>query len=243
MPTAVVTGGSTGIGAATVKALAKAGYNVAFTYLHSRDKAEEVAREAASHGVGVIHRAADAASWEEMAQFAEEVKREFGRVDALVANAGGLPERRTLDESDLDYWRRIVDLNLTSAYIATKLFTPLMEKGVVIYVSSVAAYTGGGRGAFAYAAAKAGLLGLTRALAKELGPRGIRVVAVLPGLIDTPFHQKAGTGDIHAWAANTVYLKRVGTPEEVAEVIAFLASEKASYINGAYIDVNGGWYG
>jgi 3-oxoacyl-[acyl-carrier protein] reductase len=178
-----------------------------------------------------------------METFAEEVKRTFGKIDALVVNAGGLPQRRNLEESDLEYWRQIVDLNLTSAYIATKLLVPLMDRGAVVYVSSIAAYTGGGRGAFAYAVAKAGLLGLTRALAKELGPRGIRVNAVLPGLIDTPFHQKAQTGDIEGWARNMVYLRRVGRPEEVAEVIAFLVGEDASYINGAFIDVNGGWYG
>ncbi|MEM1597629.1 MAG: SDR family oxidoreductase [Pyrobaculum sp.] len=242
MPTAVVTGGSTGIGAATVKALAKRGYNVAFTYLQNEEAARAVAAEASQYSK-VLFKKADAASWEEMSNFAEEVRRTFGRVDALVVNAGGLPERKTLEESTLEYWRRIVDLNLTSAYIATKLFVPLMERGAVVYVSSIASYTGGGRGAFAYAAAKAGLLGLTRALAKELGPRGIRVVAVLPGLIDTPFHAKAKTGDIQAWASSMVYMKRVGRPEEVAEVVAFLVSDSASYINGAFIDVNGGWYG
>ncbi len=243
MPVAVVTGGSTGIGAAVVKTLAKRGYDVAFTYLKSEREAEAVAKEAESHGVRILYRRADATSWEEMRAFADEVRRVFGKVDALVANAGGLPQRRTLDESDLDYWKTLIDLNLTSAYIATKLFVPMMEKGVVVYVSSIATYTGGGRGAFAYAAAKAGLLGLTRALAKELGPRGIRVVAVLPGLINTPFHEKAQTGDIDAWARNMVYMRRVGKPEEVAEVIAFLVSDGASYINGAFIDVNGGWYG
>ncbi len=243
MPTAVVTGGSTGIGATTVKALAKRGYNVAFTYLRNAQEAEKVVRDAAALGVKVIAYRADAASWRDMEAFAEEVKKIFGKIEALVVNAGGLPQRRTLEESDLEYWRQIIDLNLTSAYIATKLLLPLMERGAIVYVSSVAAYTGGGRGAFAYAAAKAGLLGLTRALAKELGPRGIRVNAVLPGLVDTPFHQKAQTGDIEEWARNMVYLRRVGRPEEVAEVIAFLVSESASYINGAFIDVNGGWYG
>ncbi|MEM0278276.1 SDR family oxidoreductase [Pyrobaculum sp.] len=243
MPTAIVTGGSTGIGAATVKALAKRGYDVAFTYLRSEKEAESVVKEASGYGVRILSARADASSWDQMRAFADEVRRVFGKVDALVANAGGLPQRRTLEESDLDYWKALIDLNLTSAYIATKLFVPMMERGVVVYVSSVAAYTGGGRGAFAYAAAKAGLLGLTRALAKELGPRGVRVVAVLPGLIDTPFHNKANTGDIETWARNMVYMKRVGRPEEVAEVIAFLVSEGASYINGAFIDVNGGWYG
>jgi len=102
MPTAVVTGGSTGIGAAVVKALARRGYDVAFNYLRSVEEAEEVAREAASYGVKVISRKADAASWQDMEKFAEEVKRTFKKVDALVVNAGGLPERRSLVESDLD---------------------------------------------------------------------------------------------------------------------------------------------
>lgn len=243
MPAAVVTGGSTGIGASTVLALARRGYDVAFNYAKREDEARKVAEQAAKHGVKILKHRADVTSWEQMSSFAEAVKSHFGEIHALVVNAGGLPKRLTLEESDLEYWRTIIELNLTSAYIATKLFTPLMRKGAIVYVSSIAAYTGGGRGAFAYAAAKAGLLGLTRALSKELGPRGIRVVAVLPGLIDTPFHQKAGTGDIETWAKNMSYLKRVGRPEEVAEVIAFLVSEEASYINGAFIDVNGGWYG
>lgn len=235
MPTAVVTGGSTGIGAATVRTLARRGYRVAFTYLKSEKEAQALAAETPH----VFAYRADATSWEEMRQFAEEVRHRFGKIEALVANAGGLPERKTLEESDLNYWKEIIDLNLTSAYIATRLFVPMMDGGAVIYVSSVAAHTGGGRGAFAYAAAKAGLLGLTRALAKELGKRGIRLIAVLPGLVDTSFHQKAKTGDIHQWAANTVYLQRVAKPEEIAEVVAFLI--EASYITGAFIDVNGGW--
>ncbi|MEM1903245.1 MAG: SDR family oxidoreductase [Pyrobaculum sp.] len=243
MPNCVVTGGSTGIGAATVLALAKRGYNVAFNYAKNTEEALRVAREAAKYNVEVLHFKADATSWEEMNTFAKAVEEKFGEIHSLVVNIGGLPKRLTLEESDLAYWRQVIDLNLTSAYIATKLFTPLMKSGAIVYVSSIAAYTGGGRGAFAYAAAKAGLLGLTRALAKELGPRGIRTVAVLPGLIDTPFHKKAETGDIETWAKTMSYLKRVGKPEEVAEVIAFLISDAASYINGAFIDVNGGWYG
>ncbi|MFP3225169.1 MAG: SDR family oxidoreductase, partial [Nitrososphaeria archaeon] len=111
----------------------------------------------------------------------------------------------------------------------------------IINVSSIAAITGGGKGAAAYATAKGGLMTFTKSLAKELAQYGIRVISVMPGLIATPFHQKAKTEDIEAWANRQVLLKRVGKAEEVAEVIAFLASERASYINATEIFVDGGW--
>jgi len=240
---ALVTGASSGIGAATAVALARRGFDVVVNYLGNEAGAREVVSRIEAMGRRAVAYRADVTRWNEVEAMARFVEREFGKLDALINNAGGLPERRSILESDLEYWRRIIDLNLTSAYIVTRLMLPLMGPGsAIIFVSSIAARTGGGRGAFAYAAAKAGLLGLTRALSKELGPRGIRVIAVLPGLIDTPFHEKAATGDIHAWARQTTHLGRVGKPEEVSEVIAFLASE-ATYVTAAFIDVDGGWHG
>lgn len=243
---ALVTGASTGIGAATARAFARNGYSVVVNYLRSEDEARRVAEEVRGLGVDAMLVRADVTKWGEVERMVERVRDRFGRLDVLVNNVGGIPERRSLVESDLDYWRMMIDLNLTSCYIATRLSVPLMIEsggGVVVNVSSIAAYTGGARGAFAYATAKAALIGFTRALSKELAPKGVRVVAVLPGLIDTPFHVKAKTGDIHSWASQVVHLGRVGRPEEVAEVIVFLASDKASYITGAAVDVNGGFYG
>jgi len=239
---ALVTGASSGIGAATALALAKRGFDVVVNYRSNEDGAKRVVQQIESMGRRAVPYRADVTVWSEVEAMMSFVRQEFGGLDAVIANAGGLPQRRTLLESDLDYWRSIIDLNLTSAYITARLAVPVMRSGsALIFVSSVAARNGGGRGAFAYAAAKAGLLGLTRALSKELAPSGIRVIAVLPGLVDTPFHEKASTGDIHEWARQVTHLRRVGRPEEIGEVIAFLASE-ATYITGAFIEVDGGWY-
>jgi 3-oxoacyl-[acyl-carrier protein] reductase len=242
----LITGASTGIGAATAKVFGREGYSVVINYLRSEEEARRVAREVEEAGGEAMLARADVRRWSEVEGMVKAIEERFGRLDVLVNNVGGIPERRSLLESDLEYWRMMMDLNLTTCYIATRLSVPLMIKsggGVVVNVSSIAAYTGGGRGSFVYAAAKAAMIGLTRALSKELAPRGVRVVAVLPGLIDTPFHVKAKTGDIYSWASQAVHLGRVGRPEEVAEVIAFLASDKASYVTGATIDVNGGFYG
>ena len=173
-------------------------------------------------------------------------KDKFGAIEILVNNAGDLLERRPLLESDLKYWRDHIDLNLTSAYIVTKSSLPLLiasnsNDKAIINVSSIAAITGGGKGAAAYATAKGGLKTFTKALAKEVSAYNIRVVSVMPGLILTPFHQKAKTEDVEGWAKRQVLLKRAGRAEEVAEVIAFLASERASYVNSTEVFVDGGW--
>ena len=243
---ALITGASTGIGAATARVFAREGYSVVINYLRSEKEAKQVADDVERLGSNAMLVKADVRDWGQVEKMIDDVRARFGRLDVLVNNVGGIPERRTLLESDLDYWRMMIDLNLTSCYIVTRLSVPLMLEsggGAIINVSSIAAYTGGARGSFAYATAKAALIGFTRALSKELAPKGIRVVAVLPGLIDTPFHVKAKTGDIWSWASQVTHLGRVGKPEEVAETIVFLASKKASYITGATVDVNGGFYG
>ena len=243
---ALITGASTGIGAATAIAFAREGASVIINYRSSEQKAREVMKKARELGGEAYVFKADVTNEAEIADLMKFIESTFGYLDVLVNNAGGLLERREITSSDLEYWRRHIDLNLTSVYLVTKNSLPLLlrspsKERVIVNVSSIAAFTGGGRGAFAYASAKGGVKTLTRAMAKELAQHRIRVVAVMPGLIVTPFHEKAKTGDVEGWAEKQVLLKRAGSAEEVAEVIAFLASERASYVNSTEIYVDGGW--
>ncbi len=242
---AVITGAATGIGRATAVVMAREGADVIVNYRESESEALKTVEIARSYGVKAYAIKADVTQFEDVRRLAEESKRLLGGVNALINNAGGLFARKSVEESDIKYWESLIRLNLTSAYIVTKEFIPIIKategEKSIINVASIAAIYGGGAGAFAYASAKGGLLTFTRAIAKDLGKYGIRAIAVLPGLIDTPYHVKAGTPDIKGWAERQVMLKRVGRPEEVGEVIAFLASRRASYINATGVVVDGGW--
>ncbi|MGC8569089.1 MAG: SDR family NAD(P)-dependent oxidoreductase [Nitrososphaeria archaeon] len=243
---ALITGASTGIGASTAITFAREGASVIINYRSSEQEAREVMKKARELGAEAYVFKADVTNEAEIAELMKFVESTFGYLDVLVNNAGGLLERREIASSDLEYWRRHIDLNLTSVYLVTKNALPLLLRSpsnerVIVNVSSIAAFTGGGRGAFAYASAKGGVKTLTRAMAKELAQHKVRVVAVMPGLIVTPFHEKARTGDVEGWAEKQVLLKRAGSAQEVAEVIAFLASERASYVNSTEIYVDGGW--
>ncbi len=168
---------------------------------------------------------------------------ERGPIDILVNNAGSLMERVSFEKMTESRWDEVMDLNLKSAMLAAQAAAPGMiarKRGNVINIVSIAGRNGGGPGAGAYATAKGGLITLTKALAKEFAPHGIRVNAVSPGVIDTPFHEVFSTPEMIATFVKGIPLGRVGTSEEVANVIAFLASEAASYITGETIEVNGG---
>ncbi|MGC9145730.1 MAG: SDR family NAD(P)-dependent oxidoreductase [Nitrososphaeria archaeon] len=243
---ALITGASTGIGAATALAFAREGASVIINYKKSVEEAKKVQEKVRNLGSEAFIFKADVTKEEEVKQLVDFTKDKFGSIEILVNNAGDLIERKPFIETDLNYWRAHIDLNLTSAYIVTKNSIPLLLSSKnrdrsIINVSSIAAITGGGKGASAYATAKGGLKTFTKSLAKELAQYGIRVISVMPGLIITPFHQKAKTEDIEGLANRQVLLKRAGKAEEVAEVIAFLASERASYINSTEIFVDGGW--
>jgi 3-oxoacyl-[acyl-carrier protein] reductase len=176
----------------------------------------------------------------------DEVERGLGPIDILVNNAGDLIERRTLAEMTDDLWRRVIDVNLTSTFFCCQAVARSMtarRTGAIVNMTSLAAHNGGGPGAFAYATAKAGVIALTKAVAKELAPHGIRVNAVSPGLIgQTQFHGRFTKPDAFESAAKTIPLGRAGTPEEVARVIAFLAGPDASFLSGETIEINGGMF-
>jgi 3-oxoacyl-[acyl-carrier protein] reductase len=173
----------------------------------------------------------------------DEAVAALGPIDILVNNAGSLVRRLPIRELTEEGWDDILALNLKSAVFCTQAVAPSMitrRAGAIVNVGSIAGHSGGGPGAGPYAAAKAGLVAMTKSLAKELAPHGVRVNAIAPGVIDTPFHEVFSTPEMMRAFVNAIPLGRIGTPSEVAKVIAFLASDAASYIVGETIEVNGG---
>ncbi|MGH9902785.1 MAG: SDR family oxidoreductase, partial [Pyrinomonadaceae bacterium] len=168
---------------------------------------------------------------------------ELGPVDVLVNNAGSLVERLKILELTEERWDEVLDLNLKSAFLCSQaVAASMMERksGAIINVSSVAGRNGGALGSIHYATAKGGLITMTKGLAKELAPYGVRVNAVSPGVIDTPYHEQFSTPEAMKAYVAGIPLGRVGAPDEVARVIAFLASDAAGYLAGETIEINGG---
>ena len=164
----------------------------------------------------------------------------FGAVDVLVNNTGGLVARKTIAEMDLAHWNAVMDLNLTSAFLMIKACLPHMSAGsAIVNLASQAGRDGGGPGAVAYATSKGAMMTFTRGLAKELGP-DIRVNAINPGMIDTDFHNIFTKDAVRANVANATPLKREGRPQEIGDLVVFLASDKSSFMTGTSIDINGG---
>jgi len=240
--TVLVTGGARDIGRATSVHLATLGARVVVNYRSNRAAAEETLRlieAAGGHGVlaqGDVVVAADVARVVETAGRTGD-----GRLDVLVNLAGGLVARKTIAEMDEAFWDEVIALNLKSVFLVTRAALPLLaDGGAIVNVSSQAARDGGGPGASAYATAKAGVSNFTRAMAKELGPRRIRVNAVSPGMIATQFHDTFTKPEVRQRVAGMTPLAREGRAEEVAAAIAFLASEDASFITGQVINCSGG---
>lgn len=232
-----------GIGAATAIELARRGSAVAVHFHSSEDAAAGVAAAIeADGGVAEIFRY-DLREAEQCRNLVDAVLGRFGRIDTLVNNAGSLIGRRSLPEIDRDFWNEVMNLNLASVLWVTQAAAENMRtrgSGAVINLGSIAGHNGGGPGAVLYATAKAGLTGLTKGLAKELVRDGIRVNAVNPGVILTPFHERFSSPERMRDMVSQIPQGRAGNSEEVASVIAFLASDAASHIVGESIEVNGG---
>jgi len=240
---ALVTGASSGIGAATAIMLADLGARVAIGYHGNPEGAEQVRSKIVAGGGEAIAVRADVTRADEIATLAGAVTAQLGAIDILINNAGSLMQRMRILEVKTETWDEIQDLNLKSAVLCSQAVTPLMierKRGAIVNVSSIAGRNGGGPGASAYASAKGGLISFTKALAKELAPHGVRVNAVSPGVIDTPFHERFSTPEMMRNFVTAIPLGRVGTPMECANVIAFLASDAASYVVGETIEINGG---
>ena len=241
---AIVTGGGRDIGRAVSQRLAKEGAAIVLNYCHDDESAEATAEEIRAGGGRVLVHRADVSKAAEAEALVAAGRSAFGeQIDVLVNLAGGMVARRTLEEMDEDFLDAVLDLNLKSAFLMIKAVRPFMAAGgAVINFSSQAGRDGGGPGATAYAAAKGALLTMSRALAKELGPHGIRVNAVCPGMIATRFHDTFTKPEVRKNVAAATPLRREGNPEDVAAAVAFLASADGAFVSGIGLDVNGGTF-
>ncbi len=239
---AIVTGGSLGIGTAVALKLAEYGASVALNYRKHKEEAEEVIKKVKAMGVKGLAVQADVSSFQDAENMVKTVVNEFGKLDILVNNAGinwdGVIWKMTEEQ-----WDRVIEINLKGYFNYIRAAAPLFREqksGKIVNVTSI----NGIRGKFGqsnYSASKAGIIGLTKTVAKELGKYGINVNALAPGLIETDMIKEAPE-NVRNQAIEEITLKRIGLPEEVAEVAAFLCSEKARHVTGEVIKVDGGQY-
>ena len=243
--TALVTGASTGIGAASAIALARAGANVAVNYCRSEQAAQNVVSEIESLDRRALLVRADVKSADEVDAMIDKVNSTFDGIDILFNNAGSLVARCHIAEMSEELWDEIMNLNMKGVFLPTRrVIGAMVERGWgrIINNASVAGQHGGGPGAAAYATSKAGVIGFTRGLGKELATTGVTVNAVAPGLIETPFHDKFTDQDKRKALLSHVPMARWGQPDEIASAVVFLAGEGSSYMTGQTITIDGGWY-
>ena len=235
---ALITGGSSGIGAATAQVFAELGAKVAIGYHRNREGADKVAAET---GALALH--ADVREEAGVRALVDATAAKYGPIDILINNAGSLVERMKIRDINTAQWDNIFRLNLSSAVWCTQAVVQSMidrKAGAIVNIVSIAGRNGGGPGATAYASAKAALIAFTKGTARELAPLGVRVNAVSPGVIDTPFHEVFSTPEMIRGFVAGIPMGRTGTSLECAKAIAFLASDAASYIAGETLEVNGG---
>jgi 3-oxoacyl-[acyl-carrier protein] reductase len=239
----LITGASSGIGSASALAFARKGCKVGVNYCKNQAGAERTVKTIQDAGGEALAIQADVTRADRVKALVKAVRDRWGIIDVLVNNAGDLLARRTLAEATEEYWDQLMDLNLKSVFLCVKEVWEEMvgrRSGHIINVASIAGRNGGGPGAGIYAATKGGMITLTKAFAKELAPHGVLVNAVAPGVIATPYHERYSGPETMKKFVGAIPLGRVGTSEEVADVIVFLASPAARYITGETIEVNGG---
>lgn len=237
---AVVTGAAKGIGKSIALKLASLGVNIVLNYRSSEDKAIETEKEILSLGVEVLRVKGDISKPSDVGNLIDSAKKKFGKIDIMVNNAGITKDTLLLRMKEEDF-DSVINVNLKGVFNCLKAITPVMVKqkeGKIINLSSVVGLVGNA-GQVNYAASKAGVIGMTKSLAKEIGSRGITVNAVAPGFIETDMTDVLGD-KFKEEAKKNIPLKRLGKAEDVAEVVAFLASDSANYITGQVIHVDGG---
>lgn len=241
---AMITGGTGGIGLATAKELGQAGYEIIINGIHE-DQAKVALEELKALNIKAECFLFDVTDEEAVIEGFKKISAKYEKLDVLVNNAGGLGGRSRFEDMETSFYRKVMALNLDSAFFNTRAAIPMLKKGEkasIVNFTSIAGWNSGGPGAGVYGTAKAAVTTLTRALAKDLAEYGIRVNAVSPGTIDTAFHQQIKETNIdvfNSWK-NNILLKRLGEASEVASVIGFLVSEKASFITGEIVQINGG---
>lgn len=241
---AIITGATGGIGYAVAKRLGKDGFIVALNGIDDDAGAKRVG-ELTSEGIQAEYYGFDVTKEELVTENITRIGENYGRIDVLVNNAGGLGGRSRFEDMTTDFYRHVMALNLDSVFFASQAAIPYLKKGEnpsIINYTSNAAWNAGGPGAGIYGTSKAGVHTITRALAKDLAEYGIRANAVSPGTIDTPFHAqiKSTKPEVFASWANNIMLGRLGQPEDVAGVVSFLASKDAAFITAETIQVGGG---
>jgi 3-oxoacyl-[acyl-carrier protein] reductase len=242
----LITGASTGIGAAAARAFAEQGSKVVVHYNASKEAAEKVAREVKSAGGEALLVGGDVTKSANIKRIVAETLAGFGRIDVLVNNAGGLVQRTKIEDYSEDFLHQVLDLNVIQVAMFMHEVVPAMRKqggGNIINVSSIAARHGGGGGAIVYAGAKGFISTATKGWAKELVGDKIRVNAVSPGVITTPFHERYSSAEQLKAMQATIPMNRLGTAEETSGTFIYLASDAMSgYVTGQVIEVNGGQY-
>ncbi len=241
---AIITGATGGIGFEVAKRLGKDGYTVILNGIED-EKGMQRVEELTAEGITAEYFGFDVTKEDAVTASITQIGEKYGRIDVLVNNAGGLGGRSRFENMTTEFYRFVMALNLDSVFFASRAAIPFLKKGenpTIINYTSNAAWNAGGPGAGIYGTSKAGVHTLTRALAKDLAEYGIRVNAVSPGTIDTPFHKqiKSTKPEVFASWANNIMLGRLGKPEDVAGVISFLVSKDASFLTAETIQVGGG---
>jgi 3-oxoacyl-[acyl-carrier protein] reductase len=239
---AVVTGGGRDIGRAVCVKLAKEGARVVVNYFDSDKDKDETMSAIKAVGGEAIAVYGDVTKQDDIDNMVAKTKEAFGdKVDILVNVAGGLFARKTVEEMDEDFYNLVMNVNFKGTVFVTQAFKPMMGKGAsIVNFASQAGRDGGGPGSALYASSKGAVMTLTRNWAKEFGPQGIRINAVCPGMIATKFHDDFTADQVREKVAGATPLRREGTAEEVADLVAYLASDEASFLTGNNVDVNGG---
>lgn len=240
----LITGGSRDIGRATSVAFGREGASVVINYNSNEDAAKETLAEVeAAGGKGIIVKG-DMTKKADVDAVVAAALDAFGpTIHHLVNVVGGLVARKGLDEMDTEFFEHVMSLNVTSAFLACQAVVPHMAEGSsIVNYASLAGRDGGGPGAIAYSTSKGAVMTLTRALAKDLGPKGIRVNSLCPGMIATSFHDTFTKDEVRTNVANATPLRRQGKAEETADATVYLASDEASFITGANLDINGGLF-